>query len=248
MLTVKTPEEVLEIIDREFAFPAKEENVPLDAARGRVLSGPVLSEEYVPTFNRSTVDGYAVKASDTFGCSDSIPAILNVAGEILMGEDAEGIDLKAGDCAYIPTGGAVPQGADAVGMIEYTEDYHDGTIGILKPVAPGENMILKGDDVFPGKEVLPKGRLMNSADIGALAALGITSLNVSAKPVIGIISTGDELVNVDEKPADGQVRDVNSTVISALVSELGANAICYGIVKDDERLLGEVLDKAVSFA
>ena len=166
MLQVKTPEEVLELIEQEFV-PLKEsmETVPLLSAIGRVLGEDILAKEYVPDFNRSTVDGFAIRARDTFGCSDAIPAILPLAGEVLMGEGAE-FELQPETCCAVPTGGAVPKGADCVVMVEYTEDYSDGTMGITKPAAPGENMIFRGDDVEPGKVVLRKGRVLGAQDIG----------------------------------------------------------------------------------
>ncbi len=245
MLTVKTPEEVSVLIDSFFpAASAGEESVPFHEALGRVLAVPVKAGEYVPGFDRSTVDGYALKAADTFGCSEAIPAVLAVQGEVPMGEKTD-LCLKAGGCAYVPTGGALPEGADAVVMIEYTEDYGDGTVGILKSAAPGVNLIFRGDDVHPGKEVLPAGRKLSVPDIGALAAMGIVRVRVKRRPAIGIISTGDELVNADETPGDGQVRDVNTALLKALAEDAGGEGIVYGIVKDDEVLLGEVLDRAL---
>ena len=153
MLHVKTPEEVLALIETEFAPVAGTEYVSLTAAMGRVLAEDIAATEYVPDFDRSTVDGYAVRARDTFGCTDAIPVILPLQGEILMGEGAE-FELNPEECVTVPTGGAVPKGADSVVMLEYTEDYGDGTIGISKSVAPGQNMIFRGDDVYPGKVIL----------------------------------------------------------------------------------------------
>ena len=171
MLHVKTPEEVLALIESEFAPLGAAETVSLTAAMGRVLAEDIAATEYVPDFDRSTVDGYAVRAKDTFGCTDAIPAILNLQGEVLMGQGAE-FSLQADCCAAVPTGGAIPKGADSVVMVEYTEDYGDGTIGISKSAAPGQNMIFRGDDVFPGKVILEKGRVLSSQDIGAMAAIG----------------------------------------------------------------------------
>ena len=134
MLEVKTPEEVLRLIGREFRPLDRTETVPLSRALGRVLAEDVLAEEYVPDFNRSTVDGYALRAKDTFGCSDAIPAVLNLAGEVKMGERAD-VHVPRDACAYVPTGGEIPADCDCAVMIEYTEDYGDGTIGVLKPGA-----------------------------------------------------------------------------------------------------------------
>lgn len=244
MLNVKRPEEVLELIHREFDKTAETEMVSLGQARGRVLAEDILAEEYVPDFNRSTVDGYAVHARDTFGCSDSIPAILPLQGEVLMGQPADFV-LQPENCAQVPTGGAIPEGADSVVMLEYTEDYGDGSIGIEKPAAPGMNMIFRGDDVFPGKVVLKAGRVLTAQDIGALAAIGKTQIPVERKLLVGVISTGDELVPPEVTPGPGQIRDVNSPMLEAVLQAAGYEVKNYGIVIDDEQLLGDKVKLAV---
>ena len=236
MLSVLTPDEVLKLIETEF-FPMEEcESVGLDEALGRTLGKDIEADEYVPSFDRSTVDGYALRAADSFGCSEAIPAILSLCGEVLMGQKAD-FELPEESCCYVPTGGAVPAGADCVVMIEYTENYGDGTIGIMKPGAPGLNMIYRGDDVFPGKKVLQKGRKLSVPDIGALAAMGIVNVPVAKKVKVGIISTGDELVPPEETPEQGQVRDVNSPLLSAMFKEAGAEVVNCGIVADSKELL-----------
>ena len=245
MLHVKTPEEVLALIENEFEMIAPVEQVSLGSAMGRVLAEDIAATEYVPDFDRSTVDGYAVRAKDTFGCSDSIPAILPVQGEVFMGEGAE-FALNPEECVAVPTGGAVPKGADSVVMIEFTEDYGDGTIGVAKSVAPGQNMIFRGDDVFPGKVILQKGRVLSSQDIGALAAIGRVQVPVVKKLTVGVISTGDELVPPEVVPAPGQVRDVNSPMLEAMLGAFGVTVINYGIVIDNEELLREKVEKAVA--
>lgn len=245
MLQVKTPEEVLALIETEFSPVAGVESIPLSAAMGRVLAQDICADEYVPDFNRSTVDGYAVRARDTFGCSDAIPAILPCEREVLMGEGAE-FTLAAETCCAVPTGGAVPDGADSVVMVEYTEDYGDGTIGIGKAVAPGENMIFRGDDVFPGKTVLKKGCVLSSQDIGALAAIGLMQVPVAKKLTVGILSTGDELVDPGAKPGPGQIRDVNTPMLCAMLSGWGADVISYGICEDNEEKLAAIVKKAVA--
>ena len=245
MLHVKTPEEVLALIECEFETAAAAEQVSLTAAVGRVLAEDIAAAEYVPDFNRSTVDGYAVRARDTFGCSDAIPAILPLQGEVFMGEGAA-FPLNPEECVAVPTGGAIPEGADSVVMVEYTEDYGDGTIGISKAVAPGENMIFRGDDVYPGKVILNKGRVLSSQDIGALAAIGRVRVPVVKKLTVGVISTGDELVPPDAVPGPGQIRDVNSPMLEAMLSCFGINVINYGIVIDNEALLSEKVHKAVA--
>ena len=243
MLAVKTPEEVLRLIEKEFKPLGRTETVPLAEAPGRVLAEPIRAQEYVPDFDRSTVDGYACRAADTFGCSDAIPAILNLAGQVLMGEGAD-FALSRDSCVYVPTGGAIPRGADCAVMIEYTEDYGDGTVGILKPGAPGMNLIFRGDDVFPGKEILPAGRVLTAQDLGALAAIGKTSVTAARRVKVGVISTGDELVPPDETPGPGQVRDVNAPLLTAMLRDFGAEAVSYGIVADDEQLLRQKMQTA----
>ena len=245
MLHVKTPEEVLALIETEFAPVALTEYVSLTAAMGRVLAEDIAATEYVPDFDRSTVDGYAVRARDTFGCTDAIPAILPLQGEVLMGEGAE-FQLNPEECVAVPTGGAVPKGADSVVMVEYTEDYGDGTIGISKSAAPGQNMIFRGDDVFPGKVILKKGRVLSCQDIGALAAIGRVQVPVVKKITVGVISTGDELVPPEVTPGPGQVRDVNSPMLEAMLGAFGVQVINYGIVIDNEALLTEKVTKAVA--
>ena len=245
MLYVKTPEEVLALIESEFIPVAETELVFLGTAMGRILAEDIAATEYVPDFDRSTVDGYAVRARDTFGCSDAIPAILPVQGEVFMGEGAE-FALNPEECVAVPTGGAVPKGADSVVMIEFTEDYGDGTIGVGKSVAPGQNMIFRGDDVFPGKVILKKGRVLSSQDIGALAAIGRVQVPVVKKLTVGVISTGDELVPPEVTPAPGQVRDVNSPMLEAMLGAFGVNVVNYGIVIDNEAQLREMVEKAVA--
>jgi len=243
-LTVKTPEEAAEIIHGR--FPVGEvpvEQVAMGDALGRVLAEDILAEEYVPGFDRSTVDGYAVIASDTFGCSDSLPAVLTLSGEILMGAAAS-VSLTPGSCAAVSTGGDLPEGADAVVMLEHTEDYGDGLIGILSPAAPGKNMIFKGDDVSPGDRALKAGTVVSPHDIGILSALGRCVVSVRRKVVVGVISTGDELVDPSQTPGRGQIRDVNTPMLAAAVESFGASVKSYGIFRDDEELIRKAVLKA----
>ena len=245
MLYVKTPEEVLALIKEEFFPLGQTELVSLSDALGRILAENIAAEEYVPDFDRSTVDGYAVRASDTFGCTDAIPAILPLQQTVLMGEGAD-FSLNAGECVAVPTGGAVPKGADGVVMMEYTEDYGDGTIGVSKPAAPGQNLIFRGDDVCPGKVILHRGRVLSSADIGALAAIGRVQVPVVKKLTVGVISTGDELVPPEVQPGPGQVRDVNSPMLEAMLTAFGCNVMNYGIVIDDEALLARKVQQGAA--
>ncbi len=245
MLTIKSIDEVQELIRNHFAslrMPA--ESIALECALGRCLAEAVIAAEHVPDFNRSTVDGYAVIASDVFGCSESIPALLALVGEVAMGVHTA-LQLAKGKCAYVHTGSELPALADAVVMLEYAEDFGDGTIAINKPVAPGANLIFRGDDVKPGQPVLPAGQRLNAGDIGSLAALGITTLNVLQSPHMAIISTGDELVAAGEPVPLGKIRDVNAPMLSTAVTEAGGTPKFYGILADDENLIQETLAAAI---
>ena len=245
MLTVMTPEELLTRIANIFGpLDRPPETVGLDRALGRVLAREILAEEYVPGFDRSTVDGYALRGADTFGCSESIPALLTCTGVVEMGKEPT-FAVGPYQCGAIPTGGALPEGADAVQMVEHTEDYGGGEIGIVKSVPPGANLIFKGDDVKPGDLVLRKGRRLEPQDIGALAALGVTQVPVVPRLRVGLISTGDELVPPEGDPGPGQVRDVNGPLVAALLAQAGAEAVPLGIVPDREELLREAVEKAL---
>lgn len=245
MLKVKTPDEALQLIRETFKIPPVMESVQLNDTCGRTLYEDILSAEDVPDFNRSMVDGYSVFARDTFGSSESIPSILPLTGEVKMGESACE-PLRKGTCVAVPTGGDIPDGADAVVMLEYTENYGDGTIGVIKPVAPGDNMIFRGDDISVGETLLSAGHRITPHDIGALAAMGIGSVNVCKRPLFGIISTGDELVDFMEAPQKGQIRNVNSILLEAVVRNAGGQTKTYGIVKDFEDALYRTVETAVS--
>ena len=244
MLRVKTPEEVSEIIKKHLPVPiCHPDTLCMSDALGRVLFEDITADENVPGFNRSTVDGFAVIASDTFGCSESIPAMLNVAGEVLMGESAD-YAITPGTCVIVSTGGDIPSGANAVIMVEHTEDYGSGMIGIHKPAAPGNNVIFKGDDVSAGDIVLQAGTVLTPHDIGILSALGYIEISVQKKPVVAIISTGDELISATGNPKRGQVRDVNTPMLLAAATRFGAEAVDFGIIKDDEAAIREAVLKA----
>lgn len=243
LFSVITLNEAVEVIRERFARIDGRESVPLSKALGRTAAVDIESGEYIPGFSRSTVDGYAVRASDTFGCSDSIPAMLDLVGAVEMGESA--CDIGRGQCAYVPTGGELPEGADAVVMIEYAEES-GGTVFASKPAAPGENVVMKGDDAIPGDVVVCAGRVIGPRDAGALAAVGCSDVPVVRRPIVGVISTGDELVRVNETPGVGQVRDVNSATILAFVETRGADGRDMGFVRDDEAELRRVLDEALA--
>ena len=220
------------------------EEVGLADCAGRILARPVIAPEALPAFARATVDGYAVKAADTHGASDGLPAYLRLAGEIPMGK-AAGLHLAGGEAAAIHTGGMLPEGADAVVMLEYTQPVGADEIEINRPAAVNENILLPGEDVAVGQEVLPKGKRLGAAEVGGLAALGITRAAVFRKLRVAIISSGDEIVPADVRPAPGQVRDVNSLALKTLVENCGGEGVLYGIVGDSPQLLAERLRVAL---
>lgn len=246
MLKTVTPGEALNILGSAFGgrrLPA--EPCPLAQAAGRVLAEDIEAAEHVPGFDRSAVDGYALRAADSFGCGAASPALLRLAGRVEMGE-APGFALGPGECAQIPTGGRLPEGADAVVMHEHTEDYGGGLIGVLKSAAPGAGVVFRGDDVRPGQKVLRAGRRLRPMDIGALAALGVTEPRVRRRPLAAVLSTGDELLPPELAPGPGQVRDVNGPMLCALMEALGARARFCGIVRDEEAELERALLEAAS--
>jgi molybdopterin molybdotransferase len=241
-----------------------EEIEPSDAL-GRILAEDVLSPRPLPEFQRSTVDGFAVRARDTYGVSETIPGYLRVVGEIPMG-DTPKISINPGECATIHTGGMLPKGTDAVIMLEFTQLVHRGKskpgenrnitlpipqndnsdIEITRTVAEGENVIHIGEDVTAGQIVLKAGKRLRPAELGGCMALGITKLRVANKPRIGIISSGDEVVSPFKSPRPGQVRDINSNTLAALVKQAGGNPILFGIVPDNLEIMKSVSKQALS--
>jgi molybdopterin molybdotransferase len=190
------------------------------------------------------MDGFAVRASDTTGAGDAIPSILRSRGRVEMGKGSE-LQVRTGECIYVPTGGVLPKGADAVVMVENSEEAGDEVL-IKKPVAHGENVLMHDEDFAKGDLVLAKGRRLSAQDIGLLAAAGCSTVPVFTIPVIGIISTGNELVPVKEVPEPGRVRDSNSFMAGAFVQEHGCTPKYYGIVRDNHDIMRETLDRAVA--
>jgi molybdopterin molybdotransferase len=212
------------------------EKAALTDAIGRVLAEDIVAEENLPDFPRTIVDGYAVKGASTFGASEGNPAYLTITGDIAMGQSPE-FEIASGEAARIATGGMVPRGADSVVMIEHTEAIDDNTIEVYRSVAPGQNMIAIGEDIEKNAAVLNKGQLIRPQEAGLLAALGKQQITVYQNPVVGIISTGDEIIPINEKPQMGQIRDINSYTLAGLIHEAGAIAKSYGIVRDNFEML-----------
>ncbi|MEJ5314098.1 MULTISPECIES: gephyrin-like molybdotransferase Glp [Anaerolinea] len=244
-LELLPPQQAWEVFRR--ALPPESlpgERVPTVQARGRVTAVPVTAGENLPAFSRSTVDGYAVQARDTFGASESLPAYLKCTGEVPMGA-APAFSIGRGECALIHTGGMLPDGADAVVMLEHTQTSRPGEVEILRAVPEGENVLLAGEDVRAGEVVLPAGMRLEDAQIGGLMALGILEVDVVRQPRVGILSSGDEVIPPEQSPLSGQVRDVNSYSLSALVERHGGLAHRYGIVPDRPDALREFLRRAL---
>src|SRR5208337_2132706 len=214
--------------------------LPIEECYGRVLAADIVSPENLPAFPRSTVDGFAVLAEDTFGSKETSPAYLNLKDEVLMGI-APDFELSKGFAAKIPTGGMLPAGADAVVMLEYVQSASENVIEILRSAAPGDNVIRQGENIKEGVTVLTAGKILRAQDIGALAGIGITRIEVFKKPILSFISTGDEIVTAESPLRIGQVRDINSFTLAGLVMDHGGTLVKKGILRDDY----EVIKKAV---
>jgi len=246
---VKPPDEARALWWARVTHQTGVERVSAYEALGRVTAEALHSPEALPAFRRATVDGFAVRAADTFGASDSLPSYLSVAGEVLMGQEARD-PVPAAGAVLIHTGGMLPPGADAVVMVEHTQRFDERTIEVLRPVAPGENVLEVGEDVAQGALILPAGHTVQPQDVGALLALGMTAaLPVRKRPLVSLFSTGDELVPPDA-PAlrPGQIRDINSGTIQALCQRAGADAQRNPLVSDAPGALLAALQAALPAA
>ena len=224
--------------------PMPEELVPLGESYTRVLARDIHADVDIPGFDRSVMDGYAVRSSDTTGAGEAIPAMLRLVGRVVMGGGSD-LSIHRGECVYVPTGAPLPEGADAVAMVEYCDLLGDQVL-VKKPMANGENMVRRGEDFASGELVLSEGRRLSIQDTGALAAVGKKDVPVRKKPLVGVISTGSELVPVDTVPTGGQVRDVNSYMCRSFLDSVGCESRLYGIVRDDRESLGNALRTAMT--
>jgi molybdopterin molybdotransferase len=227
------------------------EPVPLADALHRVPAEPVTAPHALPGFARSTVDGYAVRAADTYGASEGLPGYLEVTGAVSMGPVVEGaapaVSVGAGTAASMPTGGVLPPGADAVVMVEYTQQVMPGTIEVVRPVAPGEGIVRADEDAAPGDELAPAGRPLRAQDLAMLAAAGVTTVSVHARPQVTVLSTGDEVVPPETAALRaGQVRDATAVALAAMVSQAGGAPAYGGIVPDDPQALEAALRAALA--
>jgi molybdopterin molybdotransferase len=232
-------------VSEKIAPAPKTETVPVDQCASRVLAEDIASDTDIPGFDRSVVDGYAVRAADTTGAGSSSPALLRCVGRVAMGRRDANLAIADTECTYIPTGGFLPAGADAAVMVEYTEAAGD-TILIKKPASHGENILLRDEDFQKGETVFYQGRKLTPQDAGVLAACGCAAVPVAQKPVVGIISTGNELVPASVIPEPGQVRDANGPMLAAWLAEYGCIPRLYGIVRDEREAFEQRIALALS--
>lgn len=214
-------------------------------ACGRILAQDVLSGCDVPDFHRSTVDGYAVVSKDTAGAGDTLPVFLALAGTVEMGKPA-GISISSGQCAYVPTGGMLPEGADAVVMVEYSEAFDENSVALYEAAAYGQNVVYPGEDICRGDMLLRRSTKIRPQEVGALAAAGILEIPVYAPLRLTIISTGDELVSPQTVPAPGQIRDINTYALSSLAVQKGYKIVGSHVLPDEESLLERSVSEAMA--
>ncbi|PDW02407.1 molybdopterin molybdenumtransferase MoeA [Candidatus Viridilinea mediisalina] len=226
---------------------ARVEQVDLHAALDRVLAAPLYAPTDLPAFPRSTMDGFAVRAADTYDASESLPAYLHLVGEIAMGRQAD-LVVGPGQAARIHTGAMLPPGADAVVMVEYTQTLDATTLEVVRSAAVGEHIIAIGDDVRSGQVIFPQGHRLRPQDLGGLAGLGLTSVPLVARPRVAILASGDEVVPADQTPGPGQVRDINSYTLAALVQRYGGEPLLIGIAPDEAATLQHMAHAAFAQA
>lgn len=221
--------------------------INLLSAQGYILAKDIIAHEPVPAFRRSTVDGYAVISNDTAGATESMPVFLEVVDEVVMGASAQK-EIHPGECAYVPTGGMIPEGADAVVMVEYCEMFDSRQTAVYSSIAYGKNIVLSGEDINKGELVIKCGTKIRPQEIGALACLGITEVDVYRPWRITIISTGDELVPPEDTPTTGKIRDINSYSLYAQANKHGFEVLDIKVLKDDEQLLKQSIIQAMNMS
>ena len=226
--------------------PVETERTASVKGRARVLAEDLFSAVDLPHFHRAAMDGYAVKAKDTFGASPSLPAYLKLAGVVEMGKEAAQ-PLAAGEAMRISTGGMMPPESDAVVMVEYTDETKGGLVEVHRGVSPWQNVIQIGDDIKRGELVFQRGRRLRAHDLGALTGVGISSVSVYRRPRVALISTGDEIVDADTVPAPGQVRNINQHSLAGLIEECGGELRDWGVVRDDRAALSRAIGAALEW-
>jgi molybdopterin molybdotransferase len=245
LFNVRTPPDALQLLLDQLRPNLHAEEVNTREALDRVLVDDLCSPAELPTFRRSTMDGFAVRAADTFGATEGLPAYLELVDDVLMGQ-APRRALGLGECARIATGGMLPDGADAVVMVEQTQEVGPATIEALRPVAPGENVVQVGEDVRTGDPILPQGHVLRPQDLGGLIALGINRVTVARRLRVGIVSGGDELVDPEQLPGPGQIRDINSYTLAALIQRDGHTPVLVGVFPDEYAVLENAAQQALA--
>ncbi len=240
---VRSLEEVMDRV-KDFSF-VESEIIPVFDSFSRVLAEDLVAKTDMPGFRRATMDGYAVAANSTFGASESNPAWLEISGTVSMG-DIPCFTVEAGQAVKISTGGMLPKGADSVVMVEHTELIDEKSVEIYKSVAPLQNVIEASEDFAENEIVLSKGTYIRPQEEGLAAGLGFSKIRVYKRPRVGIISTGDEIVSIEEDPLPGKIRDINSYTLSGFIKEGHGEPVCYGIIKDDPATLKKALEKALN--
>lgn len=226
------------------AHEVKTERVSLSEAGGRILSEDLMAAEAIPSFYRSSVDGYAVKSRDTAGATDSIPVFLEIVEEVAIGHPAEK-PIHSGQCAYVPTGGMLPEGADAMVMVEYSELFAENQVALYESVSFGRSVVVPGEDVKRGEKLLSRGTKLGPAQVGVLAAAGIDPVPVYVPWRVSILSTGDELVAPGQQPGAGQVRDINTWALKSFVQTAGLQTVLTKMLPDRKELLEQSLREAM---
>lgn len=264
---VLPPDAARDLLFEHISSVLPAETVATVNALERITAVPITAPHALPNFRRSTMDGYAVRAADTFGASESLPAFLTVIGEVPMGQGTD-IGLSLGQCAIVHTGGMIPETADAVVQIEHTqvisEQYSVDSeqspvpnlqspnlpfeIEILRAVAPGQNVLQLGEDVQPQAEILPAGHQLRPQDIGGLLALGLTEVTVMRQPRVAILATGDEVISPEQTPTPGQIRDINSYTVAAQTRQAGGVPLLGGIIRDNFAALQQAAAAALAEA
>jgi putative molybdopterin biosynthesis protein len=237
--------EAKKVIEHEFKLKQLSvEEIPILEASSRVLAGNIASDLDIPPFSRSTVDGYAVRAEDTFGAEENRPIMLKVIGTVNIGEPPK-TTLGKGKSAEIVTGAPIPKGADAVIMIEHTERKAD-KVTVFRALARGENIMKAGADIRKGEIILKKGEMLGSREIGVLAAVGQAKVRVYAEPRIAVLSAGPEIVEPGSRLPPGKIYDINAYSLSAAIRESGGNPLYLGIFPDKLEELRKALRRALS--
>lgn len=245
LFQVVTVAEAKERLGRHLSTLGRVEALPLHEALDRFLAADLHAPGDLPAFPRATMDGFAVRAADTYGASEGLPAYLTLCGEVPMGRAAT-LQVGPGQAARVHTGGMLPPGSDAVVMVEHTQALDAATVEVVRAVAVGEHVIPVGEDVRAGALLFPRGHRLRPQDLGGLAGLGLHRVQVAARPSVAILASGDEVVPADQAPGPGQVRDINSYTIAAMVRRAGGKPRPRGIAPDDARALSTLARAALS--